>query len=149
MTETPEQFVERCRAYAKAATSGPWECVPGGSVFCMHHDSERGKGCFILFDRRGYEGPECNLYGDGNFVANARTDLPAALSIIETLVAERDAAREKMKMLEAWQEFVNTKPKNPNPQIPFVYRPATGRTIPDLTDMEHVCKFQRTVETKT
>lgn len=101
MTETPEKFVERVREYAKAATSGPWECVPGGSVFCMHHDSERGKGCFILFDRCGYEGPECNLYGDGNFIANARTDLPAALSIIETLVRERDEARNEVKLLRA------------------------------------------------
>ena len=29
--------------------------------------------------------------------------------------------------------------------IPMVTRPGTGRTIPDLTGIEHVCKWQRVV----
>jgi len=31
--------------------------------------------------------------------------------------------------------------------VPTVFRPATGRTIPDLRGREHVCNFQREVKT--
>lgn len=30
--------------------------------------------------------------------------------------------------------------------VPAVHRPATGRTIPDLRKMEHVCEFQREIK---
>jgi hypothetical protein len=33
--------------------------------------------------------------------------------------------------------------------IPMVLRPATGRTIPDLTHREHVCEWQSAIKTKS
>lgn len=106
MTDTPEKFVERCRAYAEKASEGPWyqDCQPGGPCAakcyadCVFRQTERGR--IITAERPKYEcAKPPQVFSDMVFIAAARTDLPAALSIIATLVRERDEARAEIERL--------------------------------------------------
>lgn len=124
MTETPEQFIERVWAYTEKATKGPWYLVEA-PWRASYYDKEIGEHVlcttYVVAGNPDPHGGKAVLDGveieeweshkqrdefvnqsdmDLSFAANARTDLPAALSIIETLVRERDEARERVKHLQ-------------------------------------------------
>ena len=79
----PDRLAE-IRKRCGAATPGPMRAI-GGSIFCDVLDSERGQGTFILYDRAGYSGPDCNREGDSQFFAHARHDVPDLLAEVERL----------------------------------------------------------------
>lgn len=122
--ETPEKFIERVRAYAEKATDGPWYLVEAPwrphyydkkrgehvvlptYVVAGNPDPHGGKGVLNSFDID--EWPDEKTYDqwvqqsdmDLEFAANSRTDLPAALSLIEQLLAERDGAMAELAKMK-------------------------------------------------
>lgn len=85
-----EQELQEIKNRCQAATPGPFTAI-GGTIFCDGAD-ECGRGCFILYDRQGYLGPDCNREADSKFFAHARVDVP-------TLLAEVDRLRQTNKRL--------------------------------------------------
>lgn len=97
--ESPAEFVQRVRAYAEKATKGEWLIAsrghPGNAALIdelyVYEDADRDgtRVCTMSFA----QGSEA--FDNAEFITNARTDLPAALSIIETLgqrIKELEAA---------------------------------------------------------
>jgi hypothetical protein len=48
-------------------------------------------------------------------------------------------------LMIALEKLVDEKKALESTMPPMVYRPVTGRTIPDLTKREHICEWQREV----
>lgn len=80
---------------ARDVTSPTWSAI-GGTVFCDGAD-EHARGCFILYDRTGYSGPDCNRDKDSKFIAYARNHWPA-------ICAELRLLREENERLKAIEE---------------------------------------------
>ena len=108
MNETPEQFIERVRAYTEKATDAPWTAtrfvtpkVAYVEAIRFGGDGEPLSSRVIVceFPVRLTPGGRHAHSRDAEFVGYARQDLPAALSIIATLVRERDEARAELGML--------------------------------------------------
>jgi len=110
------------RARAEAATPGPWEAVKLYDVT----DTTYIDGCDFSFngdinvevERAGLEYPEWVMIGpdspeqkqihaDAEFIAAARTDIPALLAEVERLRtenAELEAANKRMWRIHEWQD---------------------------------------------
>lgn len=122
---TPTDFVRRCREYAEKASEGPWYLVEAPwrpnyydkkrgehvvlptYVVAGNPDPHSGQGVLNSFDID--DGPDGTTHDewvqqsdfDLEFAAKSRTDLPAALLLIEQLIRERDEARAEV---ERWQK---------------------------------------------
>lgn len=94
MAEKFEQFVKRCREYAEKATKPPWKPA-----------YDRDDGWFIRQGTNKHgSGPIAGTQLNMEFCANARQDLPAALDIIEQMLAENARLAARVKELEATNE---------------------------------------------
>ena len=85
---TKEQ-IERGKALCAAATAGPWITADATAdgVSVKYRDGDRG--LFKIARVRGWDRDRENA----EFIAEARTLLPAALDALERVTAERDLAR--------------------------------------------------------
>ena len=94
--------LDAIRARCEAATPGPWSCK-------QYHSPHDGS----LIQYQAYKGEtetiaDITLTSDAEFVANARTDIPALLAYIDEL-EERCRAYEQMsyeiaRSLDTWKQ---------------------------------------------
>lgn len=76
--------LDAIRARAEAATKGPWACADPMKYDKMQVTGSMGQVCKT--DLYGFEYPQC--WDNGDFIAHARTDIPALLSYIAELEAK-------------------------------------------------------------
>lgn len=94
-----DEDLQAIRARCEAATLGPWECgkyLGGAGYLHRKADNLRGitqLGCIANF----FINPTANVA----FCAAARTDIPALLTEVERVTAERDAAIARAEKAEA------------------------------------------------
>ena len=99
---------ERCERAEKGpwyldADSGSIEATGGGCVgYVQHH------GNINTVARTG----EAFSHADGEFIANARTDLPAALDTIDALEAENAKLRELLAPFRVVADVVDSMPED-------------------------------------
>lgn len=88
-----EQLAEIDRR-AEAATDGPWFVASDRTEILSE------SACRVIADTRFFQGPpdflEC---ADAEFIAHARTDVPALIAALREARAERDALREVAELL--------------------------------------------------
>ncbi len=98
MTPLTPEAEQQIRERAEKATPGPWYAADGwrGGTFAKFLVQEPGE---LNGDGRYVGLPE-----DTEFIANARTDIPALLSTIDSLRAE--LAREREKVQEIRKEIL-------------------------------------------
>lgn len=98
--------VERIRAYCEKATAGPWTvphfAKPDIRCDCQYVlcGSCMGAICTVHVGNEPNEGddpPTPEAKANGELIANARTDLPAAIDEIERLRAEVAASQAKLE----------------------------------------------------
>jgi hypothetical protein len=105
--------LDAIEARAEAATPGPWRNEPdtgAGRVWVQRGYFRDEADCEPLFSLRGKEAYE-QRSADADFIARARTDIPA-------LVAELRAAREVVEAAQAnantWDEYYHQRPVDRN-----------------------------------
>lgn len=96
---TPEQF-EEIRQRAEKATSGPWlgnneGCFVDGDdadgVCTVHNHGTRSWSRVVATPAHGHAGAEdSEAHRNMEFIAHARTDIPALLAALEEVTKERD-----------------------------------------------------------
>lgn len=82
--------IDAIKERAEKATPGPWESVRSYPSTADHS--------FVLGDDGCESVTSDILTVDADFIANARTDIPALLAYIAELEAERDAAVEDLRV---------------------------------------------------
>lgn len=86
MTELTEERLQEIEARANAATWGPWEALSDGTVMA---DSEEGPlGVFVA---------DVNKLTDAEFVADARTDIPALIAALREAREEARYFRDRLQ----------------------------------------------------
>ena len=85
--------IEAIRKRAEAATPGPWETSSGVSVYAENGSVINIAKCALAEEGYGWSGSDYSTMGyvlaNAEFIAHARTDIPALLSHIAALEAER------------------------------------------------------------
>lgn len=104
--------------------------------------TEAATTCDILIERTPHTAPAGeHVASRFRIVANANKHgvmrMLAAIGIREFPDHVKKAFYELANPLRCQTEAIS---------VPVVHRPATGRTIPDLRGMEHVCNFQREIK---
>ena len=97
---TPEQLAE-IRARSEAATPGPWECIesfpPGEYALAARPPDEAFPLTLaVVGNDDAWEDAEANT----QFVAHARTDIPALLDYIEELEAKLSLTYDEAERVE-------------------------------------------------
>lgn len=95
---TPAQVAE-CRERVERATEGPWEVEGGGG---MHMDGTRDWytiSCPWNEHTKYYIGLGALKLPEAEFVAHARTDIPALCATVEALRVENERLRGALKRL--------------------------------------------------
>jgi len=85
MTELTQEQIEAIQAYTDAATPGPWYVVENKSFGVQ----AKGKNIASCFRRENEQ-----------FIARARTDVPALLSYIAAVTSERDALKKDLETVK-------------------------------------------------
>ncbi len=89
-----QQTRDEIRARCSLATPGPWEYFEGGT-FVMHLDEPALVVCDVLLDAEMRDKlPRGHSQVNGQFIAHARTDVPALLDDNERLEGEVERLRE-------------------------------------------------------
>lgn len=89
--EITKEWIDQQRAVCNAATPGPWESKHYGRY--EDHD----ECCIALTD----DSIEPSKYANADFIAAARTALPAALDEIERLAADNRKLREAHELAQS------------------------------------------------
>lgn len=117
-TDWTAERIAESRRICNAATAGPWihdvmDEIDGGysngQVISPNHDYAGNE----VSPRNSVTNPNCMTFGDGEFIAHARTALPDALDEIERLRKENDdllaraeAAEKEIERLQTWDGFL-------------------------------------------
>lgn len=94
--------LERVKTYCEKATAGPWHLhfynVPNNPVFALEAGGDGDDGEFGQLWGGGPD--EWPAGANAEFIANSRTDLPAAVEEIERLRAEVAALTHRLSVIE-------------------------------------------------
>ena len=106
MNDAERQAIrERC----EAAAAGPWTVSYGKCYELPHVESTEGTVCFPTISDDGEGGEWCNSHAE--FIAHARTDVPALLAEVERLRAELQKAVDEATELRWKRESENNSRK--------------------------------------
>lgn len=98
MTDPTELDLAAIEARAEAATEGPWEHSLVGidlvdDEYVVQTESVADVVCRLARSGEFIEHPMASAQADAEFIAHARTDVPALVARVRELVAERDSVQ--------------------------------------------------------
>jgi hypothetical protein len=106
MTELTEARIAEIEARANAATEGPWQA--SWDTFedtDTYRVEQKATELVIRTSAESYETDNDELFGDIDFIAHARTDIPDLLDEVKRLreeLRERDAGVARGRALSSW-----------------------------------------------